>query len=111
MQPNPNTVEPGIEPLRVAPASIETFRLAAKVAATNVPVLIHGESGTGKEVVAQYVHASSPRASKPLIAVNCAAIPENMLETILFGHERGAFTGATQRTQRPWRLSAQAPSA
>lgn len=95
------------EPLCVAPASIETFRLAAKVASTNVPVLIQGESGTGKEVVAQYVHARSPRSAKPMVTVNCAAIPENMLETILFGHERGAFTGATNARQGKFLLADQ----
>jgi len=92
-------------PLCVAPASIETFRLAAKVASTDVAVLIHGESGTGKEVVAQYVHARSQRAAQPLVAVNCAAIPENMLETTLFGHERGAFTGATNARQGKFLLA------
>lgn len=105
MNPNPNDQELAAEPLCMAPASIETFRLAAKVASTNVAVLIHGESGTGKEVVAQYVHARSQRAGMPLVAVNCAAIPENMLETTLFGHERGAFTGATNARQGKFMLA------
>ena len=80
----------------VDPKTIELSRLARRVAATDVSVLMQGESGTGKEVLAQYIHARSPRANKPIVAINCAAIPENMLEAVLFGHEKGAFTGAHQ---------------
>jgi DNA-binding NtrC family response regulator len=71
--------------------------IAAKAARARVPVLIEGESGVGKEVIARAVHAASPRGKAPLIAVNCGAIPANLVESELFGHERGAFTGAFER--------------
>ncbi|MGN6269575.1 MAG: sigma-54-dependent transcriptional regulator [Sphingomonas sp.] len=71
--------------------------IAAKAARARVPVLIEGESGVGKEVVAEAIHAASPRARKPMIAVNCGAIPTNLIESELFGHEKGAFTGAFER--------------
>jgi len=75
-------------------ASHQLFQMAQRVAQSNTNVLISGESGTGKEVLARFIHDESARHSKPFIAINCAAIPENMLEAILFGHEKGAFTGA-----------------
>jgi two-component system, response regulator FlrC len=81
-------------PVAEDPISKRMFQLAAKVAASDSTVMISGESGTGKEVLARYIHNQSPRADQPFIAINCAAIPENMLEAILFGHEKGAFTGA-----------------
>ncbi len=81
-------------PVALEPASIQLLELAARVAQSDSTVLITGESGTGKEVLARYIHQRSPRASKPFIAINCAAIPDNMLEATLFGHEKGAFTGA-----------------
>ncbi len=76
-------------------ALLDIFKTIGKVAPRNVPVLITGESGTGKELVAHAIHAASPRAEKPFIPVNAAAIPRELLESELFGHERGAFTGAT----------------
>lgn len=81
-------------PVCEAPASKQLFQMAQRVAQTDSTVLISGESGTGKEVLAQFVHQQSPRKKKPFIAINCAAIPENMLEAMLFGYEKGAFTGA-----------------
>ncbi len=74
--------------------SIEIKKIARKVANTSVSVFIRGESGTGKEVFARYIHTNSPRAKYPFVAINCAAIPENMLEAVLFGYEKGAYTGA-----------------
>jgi two-component system, response regulator FlrC len=80
------------------PLMRELLRLAARVAQSAATVLLTGESGSGKEMFARFVHDNSPRASGPFVAINCAAIPENLLEATLFGHERGAFTGA-QATQ------------
>jgi len=76
--------------------SIELLSLARKVATTEASVMVLGPSGSGKEVLSQYVHNHSPRAKQPFVAINCAAIPENMLEATLFGYEKGAFTGAIQ---------------
>jgi len=74
-----------------------TMRTAQKAAGSSIPVLIEGESGVGKELFARAIHGSGERRSKPFIAVNCGAIPDNLVESILFGHEKGAFTGATER--------------
>jgi DNA-binding NtrC family response regulator len=79
------------------PGMLQVLALADQVAASEASILITGESGVGKEVIARYVHQKSRRASKPFISVNCAAIPENLLESELFGHEKGAFTGAVAR--------------
>jgi two-component system nitrogen regulation response regulator GlnG len=80
-----------------APAMQEVFRAIGRLSRSNVTVLINGESGTGKELVAQALHRHSPRADYPFIALNMAAIPKDLLESELFGHERGAFTGAQNR--------------
>jgi two-component system, response regulator FlrC len=82
------------ELIAVDPESKRLVSLARKIAENDATVLITGESGTGKEVYARFIRDNSPRADKPFVAINCAAIPENMLEASLFGHEKGAFTGA-----------------
>ncbi len=79
------------------PTMVAALRLADQVAPSEASVLITGESGTGKEVIARYIHRKSRRSTQPMISVNCAAIPENLLESELFGHEKGAFTGAVAR--------------
>lgn len=84
---------------------VEVFEALRKAAPTDASVLIIGESGTGKELAAQFVHRQSRRADGPLITVNCAAIPENLLESELFGHEKGAFSGADQRKTGKFELA------
>jgi DNA-binding NtrC family response regulator len=79
------------------PAMAQVLRLADQIAPSDASILVTGESGTGKEVIARYIHRKSRRANGPFISVNCAAIPENLLESELFGHEKGAFTGAAAR--------------
>jgi two-component system, NtrC family, response regulator AtoC len=80
-----------------SPAIVDVYKMIARVAPSPATVLLVGQSGTGKEVVARAIHAASPRAAGPFIAVNCAAIPDQLLESELFGHEKGAFTGAVGR--------------
>jgi DNA-binding NtrC family response regulator len=80
-----------------SPAMQAVLRMAEKAAASNIPVLISGESGVGKELIARAIHGTSERRAKPFVAVNCGAMPENLVESILFGHEKGSFTGATER--------------
>src|SRR5439155_2488915 len=80
--------------LGTAPAFRRAVELARKVAPTDASVFITGESGSGKEMIAQFIHHHSRRSSRPFIAVNCAALPEGLLESDMFGHRKGAFTGA-----------------
>ncbi len=82
----------------VASASQETLVMARRVAQTDASVLLNGESGVGKEVYSRFIHQQSARSDQPFVAINCAAIPENMLEAVLFGYEKGAFTGAHKAT-------------
>ena len=82
-----------------------TLQLAKRVAAKDVTVLINGPTGTGKEVLSKFIHANSLRSDKSFVALNCAAIPENMLEAMLFGHEKGAFTGASSSNQGIFRAA------
>lgn len=84
--------------IAAAPAMRQVVRLGQRAAASDIPVLILGESGVGKEVIARCIQGASDRAGKPFISVNCGAIPENLVESILFGHEKGAFTGAVARS-------------
>lgn len=82
-------------PVAVDPRSVELLRVARRVAGCDATVTISGESGCGKEIIARYIHEHSTRKAEPFVAINCAAIPENMLEAVLFGYEKGAFTGAS----------------
>jgi two-component system, NtrC family, nitrogen regulation response regulator GlnG len=91
------TIEPTPEIIGEAPAMQEVFRAIGRLARSHITVLINGESGTGKELVAKALHRHSPRAKNPFIALNMAAIPKDLMESELFGHEKGAFTGAQLR--------------
>jgi two-component system response regulator FlrC len=87
-------ISAGSGPVAADPESLAVLALADRLADTDIPVLINGPTGTGKEVLSRFIHNRSARRDKPFVAVNCAAIPETMLEALLFGHQKGAFTGA-----------------
>jgi two-component system, NtrC family, response regulator HydG len=91
--------------LGATPEMRKLFEMAARVAETDATVLILGESGTGKDLLAQEIHARSARSAKPFIALNCAALPENLIESELFGYEKGAFTGAAQQKKGKFELA------
>jgi len=90
--------QPGM-PIAADPETLSILALADRLAASEIPVLIGGPTGTGKEVLSRFIHARSPRAKGPFVAVNCAAMPETMLEAMLFGHKKGAFTGANEASE------------
>ncbi|UIJ37931.1 sigma-54 dependent transcriptional regulator [Desulfobaculum bizertense] len=109
-QPSPKSTtvskhSTGVTIIGSHPAMRRTLALAAQVAPSKASVLISGESGTGKEMFARYLHAKSKRADGPFIAINCAALPEHLLESELFGHEKGAFTGAINRKPGKFELA------
>ncbi len=89
----------GGAPTAADPTTLALFALAERIAASDITVLVNGPTGTGKEVLARHIHNSSPRKDGPFVAVNCAALPETMLEALLFGHTKGAFTGAAGATE------------
>ena len=99
LEPAPATDIPQTEIIGEAPAMQEVFRAIGRLAHSNITVLINGESGTGKELVAHALHRHSPRAGQPFIALNMAAIPRDLMESELFGHEKGAFTGANSKRE------------
>jgi DNA-binding NtrC family response regulator len=102
---DPGIAAPLVRPIAVDQSMQKVLRLAEKVARKGATVLIQGESGTGKEVVARYIHSIGDRNKGPFVPVNCAALPENLLESELFGHEKGAFTGAISRKKGKFELA------
>ena len=86
-------------PIAADPETLSVLALADRLAVSEIPVLIGGPTGTGKEVLSRFIHARSPRSTGPFVAVNCAAMPETMLEALLFGHRKGAFTGASEANE------------
>ena len=94
-----------LSPVAVDRSTCEVMRLAQKVARSRSTILLQGESGTGKEVLARHIHESSDRGREPFVAVNCAALPENLMESELFGYEKGAFTGAVARKKGKFELA------
>jgi two-component system nitrogen regulation response regulator GlnG len=103
MRESPARIETGTDPdadgelVGSCPAMVEVYKAIGRVAGQAFPVLVSGESGTGKELVARAIYRHGPRANAPFLALNCAAVPETLLESELFGHEKGAFTGADRR--------------
>ena len=87
------------EPVAADPETLSVLAMADRLARTDIPVLINGPTGTGKEVLSRFIHSRSNRKDKPFVAVNCAAIPETMIEALLFGHQKGAFSGATSANE------------
>jgi two-component system response regulator FlrC len=98
-------VRPAMRPACGEPESAEFLKLAARIGASDASVLLLGETGTGKEGVARFLHATSARANKEFVAVNCAALPETMLEAMLFGHQKGSFTGAGNSSEGLFRAA------
>lgn len=102
---NDHSDQSDLAPVAEEASSRHLLKLAKKVAITDATVLVTGESGTGKEVLARFIHSSSTRKNAPFVAINCAAIPENMLEATLFGYEKGAFTGAHMSREGKFELA------
>jgi DNA-binding NtrC family response regulator len=102
LPPPPTVYTSDIDLVGVSAAFVEVMKLVGRVAATNLPVLVTGESGTGKEIVARAIHRRSRRADHPFVAVNCGALPAELIESELFGHVRGSFTGATVDRRGLW---------
>ena len=100
--PSPSVYTSDIDLVGISAAFVEVMKLVGRVASTNLPVLITGESGTGKEIVARAIHRRSAREEKPFVAVNCGALPAELIESELFGHVRGSFTGATVDRRGLW---------